>query len=347
MSQNFAERNKHWLIISFWIVLIALTFISAVLTGDQEETEAPRALPPIDVTVAKDGSGDYTTVQKAVDAAPANSEQPYVIYIKRGVYKEKVVVAEEKTNLHFIGEDREKTIITYDDYAGIVREGKVLSNTEIPTVAVWANDFRAENMTFQTSAGTIAQALAMYVNGDRAVFEDVSFLGWQDTLRTEGYNKRSYFKDCYIEGHVDYIYGSGTAVFEDCTIFSKAGGYITAASTSSASDFGFVFINCELTGVADKGSVYLGRPWKYYAAVAFINTKMDDIIKPEGWHNWGEPGKESTARYLEFNSTGDGAAPDKRMSWSKQLSEEEAAKYTAVNVLAGKDGWNPTAANNE
>jgi len=338
------KRLKSGLIISVMMLILLVTWACSN-NSPKEEQPADDASPlteSYDVVVAQDGSGDFTTVMDAVRAAPLRSETPVRIFIKKGVYKEKVLIATIKPNIHLIGEDRDETVITYDDYAGMTKPtGGKMSNEEIPTVYITGNDFYAENLTFENSAGTIAQALAMYVKGDRAVFYNVRFLGWQDTLRVEGY--RSYFKDCYIEGHVDYIYGSGTAVFENCTIHSKDKGYITASSAPQESKFGMVFLNCRITGSAPEGSVYLGRPWRDYAAVAFISCEMDAVIRPEGWHNWGSEAKEKTARYAEYGNRGPGADTSKRVAWAKQLTDEEAAQYTIENILGGSDGWDPRA----
>jgi pectin methylesterase-like acyl-CoA thioesterase/lysophospholipase L1-like esterase len=307
-----------------------------------ETNEAPEHGKPeekYDIVVAKDGSGDFTSVQEAIKAVPIRSEKPTRIFIKKGVYKEKVVITRLHPNLHFIGEDRDETVITYDDYSGMPGNP---DNREIPTVYIMADDFHAENITFENSAGTIAQALALFLDGDRAIFRNVRFLGWQDTLRVEGANKRSYFKDCYIEGHVDYIYGSGMAVFDNCTIFSKKAGYITASSAPKEAKYGLVFVNSRLTGSADPGTVYLGRPWRDYAAVAFIGSTMDAVIHPAGWHNWDQPAREQTSRYAEYGNNGPGGEASKRVPWTKQLTEVEAEEYMIDKVLAGNDGWNPS-----
>ncbi|MCI3926291.1 pectinesterase family protein [Paenibacillus sp. TRM 82003] len=296
-----------------------------------------------DCVVAADGSGDYATVGEAIAAAPSGATSPFVIYIKRGTYKEKLIIGEEKSNLALIGEDRKGTLLTFDDYAGVERPaGYRLSNTEIPSVYVTASDFYAENLTFENTAGTIAQALALYAHGDRTIFRHVDFLGWQDTLRVEGPDKRQYFYDCYIEGHVDYIYGSGTAVFDRCAIHSKAVGYITASSAPATVRHGMVFLDCVLTGDAPPGTVYLGRPWRDYAATMFVNCRMDEAIHPSGWHNWEKPECEWTSRYGEYGSVGPGANDATRVGWAKQLSEESAKRLTAERVLGGDDQWNPT-----
>lgn len=205
---------------------------------------------------------------------------------------------------------------------------------------VFGDGFYAKNITFENSSGPVGQAVAVRVDGDKVVFENCRFLGFQDTLYPHGRNSRQYYKNCYIEGTTDFIFGWSTAVFEDCEIYSKAGGhYITAASTEKETEYGFVFINCKLTGDAPKGSVYLGRPWRNYAQSVFINTEMGEHINQAGWHNWDKPHAEQTAFYAEYNSTGKGANAEKRVPWSKQLTKEEAEKYTAEHILKGKDNW--------
>jgi pectinesterase len=226
-------------------------------------------------------------------------------------------------------------------------------------LVVRGDNFHADNVTFQNASGDHGQALAVRADGDRAVFTNCRLLGWQDTYM--GNSGRQYFKDCYIEGRVDFIYGSGTDVFDHCEIHSKNGGHITAASTPQDHPFGFVFFNCNLTGSPDpwidpigknvsKPSINpladLGRPWRPYASVTYINCEMGAHIKSEGWNNWGKASNETTARYSEYNSSGPGANPQKRLPWSKQLSKEEADKITIQSVLAGSDNWNPVTTAN-
>jgi pectinesterase len=208
-------------------------------------------------------------------------------------------------------------------------------------------NFTAENITFEntTPREDKVQALAMYVEADRAVFRKCRFLGWQDTLRADaprGGLGRQYYADCYIEGHVDFIYAGGTAVLDRCHIHVKADGYITAASTPEALPFGYVFLDCKVTaGPGVQKGFYLGRPWRPFAATAFLRCELPAQVRPEGWHNWGKPENEKTARYAEYKSTGPGAHPTSRISWARQLTEAEAAAFTVKNVLAGDDGWKP------
>ncbi len=313
-----------------------------------------------DAIVASDGSGSYATVQAAVDAAPTGRTASWVILIKPGHYKEHVVVPAEKPFLTFRGEDAATTIITEDrnfNSPGI--NGAKITTTDSATVLIQATDFTAENVTFEntTTLEQHVQALALYTTGDRGVFRRCRFIGWQDTLRADSPrpagvtepdaprpagNARQYFAECYIEGHVDFIYAASTAVFDRCHIHCLADGYITAASTPEAAPFGYVFLDCKVTtGPKVTNGTFLGRPWRKHAATAFIRTELAGNIRAEGWDNWRNPANEQTARYAEYGSTGPGAQPDKRVKWAKQLTDEEAAAYTVEKILAGADGWNP------
>ncbi|MGJ5642352.1 pectinesterase family protein [Formosa sp. S-31] len=291
-----------------------------------------------DFTVAKDGSGDFETVQEAIMAVPDFRKQETVIYIKNGIYKEKLVLPTSKSNVTFIGEDVGKVVLTYDDYASKTNAfGEEMGTTGSSSFFVFGDGFKAKHITFQNSSGPVGQAVAVRVDGDKVVFEDCRFLGFQDTLYVHGKKSRQHYKNCYIEGTTDFIFGWSTAVFEDCEIYSKKGGsYITAASTEQGEDSGLTFINCKLTGDAPKGSVYLGRPWRNYAQTVFINCWMGEHIKSEGWHNWGKTDAEQTAYYAEYNSKGPGASKQ-RVSWSNQLSKTEASKYTVEQLLGEQE----------
>lgn len=306
------------------------------------------------ITVAADGSGDFKTLQEALAAADAKGGHA-VVRIKAGIYEGPFMIQKSTSSLTLIGEDARTTILTYaKNVYDPIPPGIDKFN---PTLNVRGNDIRIQTLTIQNTSGDHGQALAVRVDSDRVAFRDCRLLGWQDTLMLN--NGRQYLKNCYIEGRVDFIYGSGTAVFENCEVHSKNGGYVTAASTPADHPFGFVFLKCKLTGDETPWNpattnpatteparrpgklAYLGRPWREYAAVAFIDCDMADHIRPEGWHNWGKPASEKTARYAEFNSTGPGANPSARVSWSKQLTKEEAQTYSIGNVLAGSDNWIP------
>lgn len=287
------------------------------------------------IVVSKDGSGDYSSIQEAIDGAKSFPYQRVVINIKNGIYKEKVKVHEWNTNISLIGESKENTIITYDDYFGKMNLGRN-STFYTYTLLVEAEDFFATNLTIQNTSGEVGQAVALSVFADRAVITNCNILGNQDTLYASGDGKRQYFKDCYIEGTTDFIFGKATVLFENCTIHSKKNSYITAAATPEGIKYGFVFKNCKLTANENATEVYLGRPWRIYAKTVFINCEMDNHIKPEGWHNWDKPEAEKTSFYAEYKCFGDGFMPKERVKWSYQLKKSKAKKYTIENILGSK-----------
>lgn len=301
-------------------------------------------------TVAKDGSGDFQTVQEAINIVENGLKINTKIYIKKGIYREKITVPATKGPITFEGENWKETIIINNDFASKKNaEGKEFGTTGSSTIFIFSNDFSARNITFQNDAGKVGQAVAVLITGDRAIFENCRFLGFQDTLYLKGQQDdptktkeiRHYFKKCYIEGTTDFIFGAATAVFEKCEIFAKESAtYLTAASTPEGKKFGFVFIDCKITGDAKPQSVYLGRPWRPFAKTVFFNTEISNIIKSEGWHNWNKPDAEKTTFYGEFNSKGMGANLEKRVSWSHQLSKKEAKEYSIKNILSGNDNWN-------
>ncbi|MDP4186641.1 MAG: pectinesterase family protein [Bacteroidota bacterium] len=300
-----------------------------------------------DIVVAPDGSGNFRTIQAAINVAPDNCSKRTVIFVKNGVYREKVIVPSSKINLTIIGESTEHTLITWDDYNPKVTGRDTINTWTSFTFAVDAEGFRAENISFENAAGRVGQAVAVRVVADQVVFMNCRFLGNQDTLFAHGIG-RMYFSNCYIEGTTDFIFGSAVALFENCRIHIKINSYYTAASTPQGNRFGYVFKNCHLT--ADKGvtKAYLGRPWRAFAKTVFINCTMDECIRPEGWSNWNDPQREQTTFYAEYNSRGKGANPLARVKWSKQLSDEEAAAYTLENVFTRNSvcipvvgSWNP------
>jgi len=290
-----------------------------------------------DVTVAADGSGDVRTVQAAIDKVPANNKKRFVIRIKPGTYTEQVRVPVEKPYISFIGESAERTKLTFN------LSNKAAGSTSASySVYIGGHDFYAENITFENSFGTGSQAVAVLVEADRAVFKKSRFLGWQDTLYAK--NGRQYYQDCYIEGHVDYIFGQAAAVFENCVIHSKGDGYIAAPMRFAADEpSGFVFINSTLTSENTTKGIYLGRPWRDFGRTVFINTKMDAAIRPEGWHHW-EPQREKTAYFAEYGSTGKGASDETRVAWARKLADYDIKQFTSEHFLQGHDGWNPTKA---
>jgi pectinesterase len=287
-----------------------------------------------DFVVASDGSGDFKTVQEAIDAVPDFRKNQTTIFIKNGIYKEKLVLPTSKTNVKFFGENMEKTVLTYDDFASKKnRFGEEMGTTGSTSFFVFGDDFSAENITFENAAGPVGQAVAVRIDGDRVRFTRCRFLGSQDTLYPHGEKSRQYYKNCYIEGTVDFIFGWSTAVFEDCTIFCKTGGYVTAASTLQEVPYGFVFLNCKITGDAPENSFYLGRPWRPYAKTVFVNCFLDKHIRVEGWHNWNKPEAETTSFYAEYGSKGPGANQAGRVKWAHFLSDEEVKQYTVEKIF--------------
>lgn len=291
------------------------------------------------ITVAQDGSGDYKTVQAALDAVPAGNGKPVSIFIKKGIYREVVIVDARKNFVTLVGEDKEKTVLSFDNHAGTrLPNGDTLNTWTCASFFVYGNDFHSENLTFENKAGfTAGQAVAIRVEGNRASFKNCNIEGFQDVLFLSGSGVKHFFDNCYIEGTTDFIFGAATAVFNNCHIHSKKNSHVTAASTNSIIPFGFVFFNCRLTADSTINKVSLGRPWSPTASVTYINCWMGAHIIAEGWNNWKNPANEATARYAEYNSTGPGANPASRVSWSRQLTEEDLKKFSLKNILGE---WN-------
>jgi pectinesterase len=281
-------------------------------------------------TVAKDGSGDYRYIQDAIDAMRVYPLAPITLYIKNGVYNEKIELPATNTDVIFIGESVEKTIIVFNDYSG---RGKHTTFTSY-TAKISGNRFRAENITFSNNAGPVGQALALYVDADKAVFKNCRFLGNQDTIFAAGENARQLFVDCYIEGTTDFIFGPATAVFQSCTIRAKSNSYITAASTTPGKKFGYVFLDCKVIADSNVTKLHLGRPWRAAAKTVFIRCELPKAITPEGWNNWSNKENESTVFYAEYKNTGEGAITKGRAPWTKQLTDKEAIEYTLENIFS-------------
>jgi len=311
------------------------------------------ASPRPDAIVAADGSGQYTSLQEAISTAPMKTDPAtprWVIFVKAGTYRERIYVQRERGNIHVIGEDREKTVVVYNQHANLLGpDGKPIGTFRTPTVQIDGDGMIWENLTLANDAGRpgprpagppVAQALALRADGDRLEFRGVRFLGWQDTILVN--RGRHYFRDCYIEGHVDFIFGAATSYFDRCHIHVLADGYITAASTPKDQAHGYVFADCTITG-AEGAKAWLGRPWREFARTVFLRTEMSAAVRPEGWHNWNKPGAEQTTFYAESGSTGPGASDATRVKWAKPLTAEAAAALTPAQVLAGSDGWNPAA----
>lgn len=289
--------------------------------------------------VSKDGKGDFTTVQAAIDAVPDFSKVTTSILIRSGVYFEKVIIPMSKRNLAIYGEDG--ATITCDHAAPQPNAlGNPYGTSGSSSVYIFADDFYCENVTFANTAGmTAGQAVAVLTTGDKMFFRNCRFLGFQDTLYTYGLG-RQYYEDCYIEGSVDFIFGPATALFNRCEIRNKrSGGYITAPNTPEDKAYGFVFTDCRLTADPGVEKCWLARPWRDYGKTVYVRCYIGSQIRPEGWHNWGKPEREKTALFAEINCTGPGSDTSAR-AFGKVL--KDASEYTLEKVLGG---WIPKIPN--
>ncbi len=292
------------------------------------------------IIVAKDGSGDYISLQAAINNVLSNNKNETIIFIRNGLYKEKLIIDSSKINIRIVGEDKFNTILTYDDHTGkISSKGDTINTRNSYSCLIKANYFFAENITFQNDAGfTAGQAVAIEVQGDKAIFFNCRFIGNQDVLFTSSDNSNQYYKNCYIEGTTDFIFGSATVLFDQCHIHSKKNSHVTAASTPKDHAYGYVFKDCILTGDTSLNNVSLGRPWRPYANVVYLNCYLDKHIKPEGWANWNNTDNYKTVRYAEYKNYGPGANISNRVNWSKQLADDEANKYSIEKIFGN---WNP------
>ena len=291
---------------------------------------------PDTLVVARDGTGQFRNISEAIEVCRAFMEYHKVIYIKKGTYKEKLVIPQWLQNIELCGEDRAQTVITWDDHANINKMGTFRTYT----LKIEANRITLKNLTVENNSARLGQAVALHTEGDQLTFVNCRFLGHQDTIYTGMPRTRLYFKDCYIEGTTDFIFGPSTAWFEHCDIFCKANSYITAASTPQDVAYGYIFSGCHITTAESVDKVYLGRPWRDYGYTVFMNCELPRQIRPEGWHHWREEAKQ-TARYYEYNNHGEGAATARRVSWSHQLTKKEAQKITLEAVFTTGDTWRP------
>mgnify|MGYP002623395526 FL=1 len=297
---------------------------------------------PDTLVVARDGTGQFRNIADAIEVCRAFMEYHKVIFVKRGTYKEKLVIPQWLTHIEICGEDRDNTVITWDDHANILYPptGKAMGTFRTYTLKIDGSYITLKNITVENNAARLGQAVALFTTGDKLTFLNCRFLGHQDTIYTGNARSRQYFKDCYIEGTTDFIFGPATAWFENCDIFCKADSYITAASTPEDVAFGYVFNNCRITADQQVSKVYLGRPWRDYGYTLFMNCELPRQIRPEGWHHWQKE-REKTARYMEYNNRGEGAATSQRVSWSRQLTKKEAQQITLEKVFSLNDTWTP------
>lgn len=331
--------------------LIAFSF-ALLLALFHHNCEAQSPTYPQEITVSQDGSSNYKTIQEAVNSIRDLGEKEVKILIKKGTYREKLIIPSWKTKIKLIGESKENTIITFGDFSGKVNPlgkdafGKDKFSTYTSyTFFVEADDITLENLTIVNDAGAVGQAVALHVEGDRFVAQNCNILGHQDTLYGATESSRQIYIGCNIEGTTDFIFGKSTMVFQHCTIKSLSNSYVTAAATSPRQKYGLVFFDCKLIADSAINKVYLGRPWRPFAKTVFINCELGKHIVAEGWNPWkGDamfPDKEKTAYYAEYKSKGLGASAKTRVSWSKQLTAKEVKRYTVQNILKGLDNWNP------
>lgn len=314
-----------------------------VLAGTLAVNAANKYDNPDTLFVARDGTAEFRNIDDAIEVCRAFMEYHKVIFVKKGTYKEKLIVPSWLTNIEICGEDRGNTIITYDDHANVFIPGtdRKMGTFRTYTVRVDGNDITFRNITIENNAARLGQAVALHTQGDRLTFVNCRILGNQDTVYTGGINTRLYFKDCHIEGTTDFIFGPSTAWFENCTILSRTDSYITAASTPQDVEYGYVFNRCKIVAAEGVSKVYLGRPWRPYAHTLFMNCQLGKHILPVGWHNWSNTQNETTARYCEYDNHGEGAATKERAAWTRQLTKKEAAKVTLENVFRQNGGWIP------
>lgn len=318
------------------------------------------------IHISKDGTGDFESIQKALDSLPKNNTDEQILYIHKGVYEEQITIT--TPHVTFLGEDKNNTILSYGLYARMLMEDGMKRGTfRTYSCFIDTYDFTAKNITFENSAGKgtdVGQALAVYADGDRLSFENCRFLGNQDTLFTgplppkeiepNGFigpkqnapriNGRHYYKDCYLEGDIDFIFGGATAYFENCTFFSKYTGneissYVTAASTPEGQEYGYVMENCRFEGNCPPDNAYLGRPWREFARTVLINCYIGDHICKEGWHDWNKETAHKNAFYAEYGSFGPKGSMESRPDWIYRLKETDLSKYTKKAVLSGTDSW--------
>lgn len=297
-----------------------------------------------DVVVAQDGTGDFSTIQEAVNSVRAEMQERKTIFVKNGVYREKVVIPTNCINVTIVGESKDSTILSWGDHAKMPLPGtdKPMGTFKTYTLLVRGNGFKAKNITIENDAPQLGQAVALHVEADKVEFVNCRFLGNQDTIYAGKENCRQYFKDCEIEGTTDFIFGPSTAYFEACLIRCKKNSYITAPSTPEYCKYGFIFNKCRIVASDGIDKVFLGRPWRPYGQSVFIDCFLDKHIRPEGWNNWRNPENEKTARFIEIENNGPGASLESRVAWSKKGKKKEKKVYEISRVFSSSvEKWQP------
>ena len=317
--------------------LLALLIVS--VSGFGQVSAVVAKTSNFHIIVARDGGGNYKTIQAAVDSIPANNPNHVVIYIKKGTYHEIVTVPPNKPYITFLGQDEKSTIITSKNYNGKPKPGGgTYGTSDSAGVFIQGDHFTAKNITFQNTAGAVGQAVAINVTADFSYFDSCQFLGWQDTLYA--HTGRQYYSNSYITGNVDYVFGNATAVFEKTKFHNLGGngGTITAQKRSASSETTGFVLNSDIIDGAIANSIYLGRPWGPYARVVVMNSQINSDITPDGWRNWSTAGYSRTAYFAEYNNNGSGSNTSRRVSWSHQLTAQEAKQY-ATDKFLNRKGW--------
>ena len=325
--------------------LSALLFLTlGIASAEGAAQQATADLSAYEMVVSQDGSGDHTTIQSAILAARAFPYGRVDIFVRDGVYSEQVVVPSWNPRVTLIRESAESVVITHGSHFDAVARGHN-STFETATLRVSGDDFHARNLTIVNSAGPVGQALALFVDADRAVFEDCRFIGHQDTIYAAGEGRRQYFDGGYVEGTTDFIFGQATAVFDHVHLHARAESYVTAASTPEGVPYGFVFLDGRLTADPPVDSLWLGRPWRDFARTVFVRTELDAPVRPAGWDDWGRPETHATVFYAEYATEGRGADPGSRAAWSHRLTDAQGAAYTPEHIFAAlARSWDPDPA---
>ncbi|CAH2061583.1 unnamed protein product [Thlaspi arvense] len=320
----------------YQIIIINIFILSSITSSSMASSSSSSS--SIDFTTAilirvdQSGKGDFNKIQDAVESIPPNlnNSQLYFIWVKPGVYREKVVIPADKPYITLSGTKASNTFIVWNDGEDIL---------ESPTLTIFASDFVCRFLTIQNKFGTAGQAVALRVAADNAAFYGCVITSYQDTLLDD--NGNHYFKNCYIEGATDFICGSASSLYERCHLHSLSSnnGSMTAQMRSSTTEkSGFTFLGCKLTG---SGSTFLGRPWGAYSRVVFAYSYFSDVVAPQGWNEWGDSSKKNTVYYGEYKCYGPGADRRQRVKWSKELSEEEASVFLSKDFIGGKDWLRP------
>ncbi|MCR4583942.1 MAG: pectin esterase [Prevotella sp.] len=323
-------------------VLTACLFVPVTALGKSYDN-------PDTLFVARDGTAEFRTINEAVQVCRAFMDYHKVIYIKKGTYKEKLIIPQWLQNIELCGEDRDETIITWDDHANIEMGQSAFAASQLDpkmkigtfrtyTLKIAGNDITLKNLTVRNNSARLGQAVALHTEGDRLFFVNCRFIGHQDTIYTGMPRTRLFFLQCYICGTTDFIFGPSTAWFEQCTIESLSNSYVTAASTPADQPYGYIFNRCELKAAEGIDRCYLGRPWRDYGYTLFMNCRIGGHIVPQGWHHW-QKNREQTARYLEYNNSGEGAGTQARVAWSRQLTKKEAQQITPERVFNLTSSW--------